>query len=105
MENNDNKLNKYKCVKVPFSSIYHKTDYENLRILEDAITRTNTITTQAYLLLRLWILNKYHNHIEIPVITTDTIMTCVTSLFVKTNNTNGTNHLLNELTYKALPFI
>jgi hypothetical protein len=29
----------------------------------------------------------------------------VTSLFVKTNNTNGTNHLLNELTYKALPFI
>jgi hypothetical protein len=48
---------------------------------------------QAYLLLRLWILNKYHNHIEIPVITTDTIMTCVTSLFVKTNNTNGTNHL------------
>jgi hypothetical protein len=37
-------------VKVPFSSILHKTDYENLRILEDAITRTNTITTQAYLL-------------------------------------------------------
>jgi hypothetical protein len=96
MENNDNKLNKYKCVKVPFSSILHKTDYENLRILEDAITRTNTITTQAYLLLRLWILNKYHNHIEIPVITTDTIMTCVTSLFVKTNNTNGDKSLLNE---------
>jgi ribosomal protein S18 len=48
MENNDNKLNKYKCVKVPFSSILHKTDYENLRILEDAITRTNTITTQVY---------------------------------------------------------
>jgi hypothetical protein len=66
------------------------------------LLRTNTITTQAYLLLRLWILNKYHNHIEIPVITTDTIMTCVTSLFVKIILTD--NHLLNEFNNTSTSF-
>jgi hypothetical protein len=31
MENNDNKLNKYKCVKVPFSSILMDYEFKNFR--------------------------------------------------------------------------
>ena len=44
-----------------------------MMILQDAISRANKITSKSYLLLRLWVLHKYHNDIIVPEITTDTI--------------------------------
>jgi len=64
---------KYRCLKVPITSlVINKNSSANdniLNILNDAILRTNAITHKTYLLLRLWILKKYHNNIEIPEIT------------------------------------
>jgi len=62
---------KYRCLKVPISSlvINGSTNDNVLNILNNAILRTNAITHKTYLLLRLWILKKYHNNIEIPEIT------------------------------------
>jgi hypothetical protein len=98
---------KYRCLKVPLSHILRNSDepdnpdnYETLTILEDAIIRTNQITSKAYLLLRLWILNKYHNQTEIPIITTDIIHTCISSLFLSSRDSckikGNTLILMNE---------
>ena len=66
---------KYRCLKLPISSIIPNNEdvKENLDILQNAIIRTNGITSKTYFLLRLWVLDKYHNNQEIPEITTDTI--------------------------------
>ena len=67
---------KYRCLKLPISSILYKDNEkvkENIDILQNAIIRTSAITTKTYFLLRLWVLHKYHNNQDIPEITTDTI--------------------------------
>uniref|UniRef100_A0A6C0DJT6 Uncharacterized protein n=1 Tax=viral metagenome TaxID=1070528 RepID=A0A6C0DJT6_9ZZZZ len=77
---------KYRCLKLPISSILNK-DLEKekevkeyLEILQKAIIRTNAITSKTYFLLRLWVLHKYHNNQEIPEITTDTISMSMKSI-------------------------
>jgi hypothetical protein len=98
----DKPPDKYQCLKVPIQSILHNTieydkiNKDNLIVLEDAITRTNNITTKTYLLLRLWVLYKYHNQIEIPVITEDTISMCMKSLLLPSAGPKpkGNNSLL-----------
>ena len=81
---------KYRCLKLPITSILIKdkdkqiVDKEQMEILQNAIIRTNAITTKTYFLLRLWVLHKYHNYIEIPEITEDTITMCMKSI----NNSN-----------------
>ena len=64
---------KYRCLKVPITSLVingnSSANVNILNILNKAILRTNAITHKTYLLLRLWILKKYHNNIEIPEIT------------------------------------
>jgi hypothetical protein len=81
---------KYRCLKLPITSILIKdkdkqiVDKEQMEILQNSIIRTNTITTKTYFLLRLWVLHKYHNNIEIPEITEDTITMCMKSI----NNSN-----------------
>ena len=81
---------KYRCLKLPITSILIKdkdkqiVDKEQMEILQNAIIRTNAITTKTYFLLRLWVLHKYHNNIEIPEITEDTITMCMKSI----NNSN-----------------
>jgi len=85
----DKPPDKYKCLKIPIQSIlYNTSNYENINkdnliILDDAITRTNNITTKTYFLLRLWILHKYHNNQDIPEITEDTISMCMKSLLLQ----------------------
>ena len=67
---------KYRCLKLHISSILYKDNEEvkkNMEILQNAIIRTNAITSKTYFLLRLWVLHKYNNNQEIPEITTDTI--------------------------------
>jgi hypothetical protein len=74
---------KYRCLKLPITSILYKDTkevVENMDILQNAIIRTNAITTKTYFLLRLWVLNKYHNHQDIPEITEDTISMCMRSV-------------------------
>ena len=46
---------KYRCLKLPISSIFYKNEEvkENMDILQNAIVRTNAITTKTYFLLRL----------------------------------------------------
>jgi hypothetical protein len=74
---------KYRCLKLPITSILYKDNEEvkeNIAILQNAIIRTNAITTKTYFLLRLWVLHKYHNNQEIPEITGDTISMCMKSV-------------------------
>jgi hypothetical protein len=81
---------KYRCLKLPITSILIKdkdkqiVNKEQMEILQNSIIRTNAITTKTYFLLRLWVLHKYHNNIEIPEITEDTITMCMKSI----NNSN-----------------
>jgi hypothetical protein len=74
---------KYRCLKLPITSILYKDNEdikENMKILQNAIIRTNAITTKTYFLLRLWVLHKYHNNQDIPEITENTISMCMKSV-------------------------
>jgi hypothetical protein len=75
---------KYKCIKVPLYTLLHNDDenYNSINIIQDAVYRTNYITTKTYLLLRLWCLEKYHNSIDIPIINEDTIKMCMKALLL-----------------------
>ena len=85
---------KYKCLKVNIKSLV--ADKESLDIIEDAVARTNYITSKSYLLLRLWILKKYHEGLELPKITDDMIKMSFKSLVKKSNGPKpkGNNLLL-----------
>jgi hypothetical protein len=77
---------KYRCLKLPINSILFsnnekETEFnEHMDILQNAIIRTNAITSKSYFLLRLWVLHKYHNNQEIPEITEDTISMAMKSV-------------------------
>jgi hypothetical protein len=76
---------KYRCLKLPITSILYSDKEEvkeNIEILQNAIIRTNKITTKTYFLLRLWVLDKYHNNLDIPEITGDTISMCMKSILL-----------------------
>ena len=95
---------KYKCIKLRINNIlddsksYNKKDVFN--VLNDAISRTNRITIKSYMLLRLWILKKYENNIEIPLITKDIIKIAFKSVIDNTNRKKPSGNnliLLKEL--------
>ncbi len=73
---------KYRCLKVQIKSVLHKEkdNDKNMEILQSAIIRTNYITIKTYMLLRLWVLEKYHSGLEIPIITEDTIKMAMKSV-------------------------
>ena len=95
---------KYRCLKLPISRIlFRNNDGEKkkelekqMKHLQNAITRTNTITSKTYFLLRLWILHKYHNQKDIPEITKDTISMCMKSILLPSSGQKpkGNNALL-----------
>ena len=90
---------KYRCFKVPITAILHEDNTiaeRNIMILQDAISRANKITSKSYLLLRLWVLSKYHNDIVIPEITTDTISMAMKSIMKPSSGPKpkGNNQLL-----------
>ena len=92
---------KYKCIKLPITSILNKNE-ESQKIfntIQDAVYRTNYITTKTSLLLRLWCLEKYHNGIDIPLINENTIKMCMKSLILPSSGPKPKNNnllLLNE---------
>jgi hypothetical protein len=65
-------------VKCPLKIILQDDKYKPF--LFDACFRTNQIVIHTYQFLRLWILQKYNNKIEIPQITKDTIKMVFKSL-------------------------
>jgi hypothetical protein len=93
---------KYRCLKLHITSILindtekNKIIKENMDILENAIIRTNSITTKTYFLLRLWILHKYHSNLEIPEISEDTISICMKSIMLPSSGQKpkGNNAIL-----------
>jgi len=92
---------KYRCLKLPITSILYKDNEEvkgNMEILQNAIIRTNAITTKTYFLLRLWVLHKYHNNQKIPEITEDTISMCMKSIMKSSSGQKpkGNNAVLLE---------
>jgi hypothetical protein len=97
---------KYKCIKVPLHSILYKDVDNSINIfnkIQDAVYRTNYITTKTNLLLRLWCLEKYHNDIEIPTIEVNTISMCMKSLLLPSKGPKPKNNnllLFNE--FKSL---
>ena len=98
---------KYKCLKVNVKSILKKiktdtdtdTDTEPnvIYTIEDAIHRANNITFKAYLLLKLWILDKYNQNIEIPKITEETIKMAFKSVCLKSSGPKPKNDNLKLL--------
>jgi NADH:ubiquinone oxidoreductase subunit len=86
---------KYQCIKVPIKSIL-KNETKTLERINDAVMRTNYITTKSYFLLRLWVLQKYHNNQDIPHITEDTIKMSMKSLMKASSGpkAKGNNLLL-----------
>ena len=93
---------KYRCLKIPITSILicdeerKQEVLNNMEILQNAIVRSNSITTKTYFLLRLWVLQKYHNKLEIPEITEDTISMCMKSVMIPScgQKPKGNNLLL-----------
>ena len=73
-----NPPDKHKCLKIKLDKILLDEAKQNL--LFDGIERANKITIKGYMLLRLWILEKYHSNNEIPFIDKDTIITSLQSL-------------------------
>ena len=92
---------KYKCIKLPINSILNNNEesQKNFNTIQDAVYRTNYITTKTSLLLRLWCLDKYHNGIDIPLINENTIKMCMKSLILPSSGPKPKNNnllLLNE---------
>ena len=97
---------KYRCFKLPISHILFRENDENeeqkkevekqMITLQNAILRANSITSKTYFLLRLWILHKYHNHLDIPEITDDTISMCMKSILLPSSGQKpkGNNALM-----------
>lgn len=69
---------KYRTIKCSIQSIV-KNELDRIKLF-DAITRTHQIVIHTYQFLRLWILNKYYNKIELPIITEETIKMAFKSL-------------------------
>ena len=94
---------KYKCIKVPLSKII--IDETKIDRIFDCVVRTNKIVIKTYQLLRLWMLDKYHNKEDMPTITKNTVKMAQKSILKKScgPKPNEKNlKLLNE--FKKFPF-
>jgi hypothetical protein len=88
---------KYRTIKCSLKSI-SKNELNQTKLF-DACYRTHQIVIHIYQFLRLWILKKYHNKQEIPIITDDTIKMAFKSLLKDSQGPKpkGTNlNLYNE---------
>jgi hypothetical protein len=72
---------KYKTLKIPLNHILRNDNNHIVsNTINDAILRTNRITRKAYMLLRLWILNKYNMKQTITTITLNVIKMALKSV-------------------------
>ena len=86
---------KYKCIKLPLYKTLKQNDQIKFNTINNAVYRTNIITTKAYMLIRLWILDKYHNNIDIPHITLDTIKMAFKSIVKSSSGPKPKGNNLN----------
>ena len=98
-----NKLppDKYKCIKTKFIKQLNTEIYNKKNVFEtinDAVSRTNKIVIKSYMLLRLWLLQKYDNNSDIPIITKDVVKSAFKAVIDNTGKKgkrpNGENALL-----------
>jgi hypothetical protein len=82
---------KYKCIKLPITYILNEENQKIFNTIQDAVYRTNYITTKTSLLLRLWCLEKYHYGIDIPLINENTIKMCMKSLILPSSSPKPKN--------------
>ena len=78
--------NTYTCIKLPITKILHNNNKENENILstiQDTVFRTNHIITLGYMLLRFWVLEKYHTNQQIPKIDENTIKMSFKTFYLK----------------------
>jgi hypothetical protein len=94
MSDKDKPPDYYKCIKIPLEKIV--ADKANRKIILSAVFRTNKIIVKTYLLLRLWVLNKYHTNAVIPKITQETIITCMQTLNLNSYSSTKKKPLYNE---------
>ena len=76
----------FKCIKKRLITIINNQTYKDKDILEtinDSVKRVNNIVTKTYMLLRLWILDKYHKKEQIPKIN-DKIIRVAFNTFINT---------------------
>jgi hypothetical protein len=94
MDSTDDPPDRYQCLKIPIEHIIcDDCDYDVIfNTINDAVIRSNKITAKAYLLLRLWILEKYHNKIDLPLITIDTIKMAIMAVKIPSTGDNKLNN-------------
>ena len=90
----DEPPDKYKCIKVPLKQLMPLS--ADREIIFDTVKRTNKIIVKTYLLLRLWILDKYHSNQEIPKITKETIISCMQTLNSKSYSSTKKKDIYKE---------
>ena len=79
-------FDKLRTIKCSLKNILKKDIRLNKHIIEklfDATCRTNDIIIHTYQFLRLWVLSKYENNLNIPIITENTIKTIFKCLIEK----------------------
>jgi hypothetical protein len=86
----------YRCIKVPLKSIVKEET--TIDYLFDCVVRANKITIKTYQLLRLWVLDKYHNDAELPTITEDTIKMAQKSIIKASSGPKSKGNNLKLLT-------
>lgn len=88
---------KYKTFNIPLKRVIKDVDEIEVKIM-DAVRRTNKIVIHTYQFIRLWILEKYHQNIELPKITENTFKLAFRALCLhpKGNSPKGDNLKLYE---------
>jgi hypothetical protein len=81
----------YKCIKKRLNKIILNSVYNNkdvLYVINDAVKRVNKIIIKTYMLLRLWILDKYHKKQDIPKLN-DKIIRIAFNTFINSKGKKG----------------
>ena len=94
---------KYRTIKCSLKSIL-KNELNQTKLF-DACYRTHQIVIHTYQFLRLWILNKYHNKQEIPIITDDTRREVCVKMIVSSDYLEESFELIHGYDKKLYSFI
>lgn len=90
------KIDKYKNVKIKLECII-KNEHDIIKFY-NVNKRINSLTQHVYQMLKLWIIKKYENNIEIPFIDKNLIIMAFKSIIINTSGPKpkGNNKLLYE---------
>ena len=86
---------KYKTLKCSPDSLLKFNN--NSSIIFDAVVRTHKLTIHVYQFIRLWLLQKYHNNEELPILTTKLIKLVYKVLSIESSGPKSKNSYYNEL--------